>query len=410
MGLAPYGIPSSVETKKYVRLIKEHLIDIRPDGSFLLNMRHFNFATGLTMTKDRNWKKIFGISRREPEAAISQSHMNLALAIQMVTEEIVIQLARTAKKLSGSNHLTLAGGVALNSVANGKLLRENIFDNIWIQPAATDSGGSLGAALAAWHIYFNQNRSVTVQDNMKGAYLGPDYTSEEIEKMLINRNASFQRINEEEKLFDMTAKELESGKVVGWFQGRMEYGPRALGNRSILADARNPEMQKKLNLKIKKREGFRPFAPSVLEEDIKEFFEIRTSSPYMLHVVPVQEKHRKDLPTNYENLDLYEKLYIERSDIPAVTHIDFSARLQSVNKKTNPRFWSLLKAFKKLTGVGILINTSFNVRGEPIVCTPEDAFNCFMNTDMDVLVLSKYILRKEDQSEANNINMKFEAD
>lgn len=400
MGLAPYGDKNSDRTRNYIQIIKNELIDIREDGSLLLNMKYFQFATGLRMTNDKKWQKLFGIPPRKPETEISQPYMDMALAIQQVTEEIVKQLAKTTKELTQYENLVMAGGVALNSVANGKVLTENIFENIWIQPAAGDAGGAIGAALTVWHIVLNNQRQITEnKDAMSGSFLGPEYDDKEIVKVLYKNDAVFSHYENFSALTKEIAGLLNTGKVVGWFQGRMEFGPRALGNRSILGDARNPGMQKKLNLKIKHREGFRPFAPSVLEEDMNKYFNSPVPSPYMLYVFPVAENRKKELPRYYNNLPLYERLYFLRSDIPAVTHIDFSARLQSVSKKTNPKFWELLNTFKQQTGYGLLVNTSFNVRGEPIVCTPEDAYRCFMRTDMDYLVLGNYVLNKTDQKE-----------
>ena len=321
-----------------------------------------------------------------------------ALAIQQIAEEIILRLATTCKELTQSDHLVLAGGVALNSVANGKLLKTRLFDDIWIQPAAGDAGGSLGAALSVWHIGLGRKRNGTHRpDAMKGLYLGPDFSHKDQLRVLNRYHADYEYYPDFEALIQRTAAFLAKGKVVGWFQGRMEYGPRALGNRSIIGDARNPKMQKKMNLKIKYREGFRPFAPSVIEEDIAEYFELDRPSPYMLLVIPVAQKRRVEVPENYNDLPLYERLYFNRSDIPAITHVDYSARIQSVNRETNPRYWQLIDAFKQRTGYGVIVNTSFNVRGEPIVCTPEDAYRCFMRTEMDYLVLGNLLLDKQKQ-------------
>ncbi|MBN1339060.1 MAG: carbamoyltransferase [Bacteroidales bacterium] len=399
MGLAPYGNPHSEEFKKYKEIILNELVDIRDDGSILLNMKYFSFATGLRMTHDRKWEALFGIPPQKPEAEPTQPYMDMALAIQQVTEKIVLRLAKTAKKLTGSENLVMAGGVALNSVANGKIIAEGLFRNLWIQPAAGDAGGAPGAALACWHIGMNQPRTASGnEDQMKGAYLGPEFTDREILITADKNNAVYHHYEDFEPLAAHVAGLLDDGKVVGWFQGRMEFGPRALGNRSILGDARNPEMQKKMNLKIKYREGFRPFAPTVLEEDIPEYFELDRPSPYMLLVVPVKKERCTPEPPGYSSLPLYKRLYHLRSDIPAVTHIDYSGRLQSVNRKTNPRYWSVISEFKKLTGYGIIVNTSFNVRGEPIVCTPEDAYRCFMGTEMDYLVMGNYLFDKSQQA------------
>jgi carbamoyltransferase len=400
MGLAPYGIADSAQTQEFREKILTELVDIREDGSLLLNMKYFNFATGLRMTNDKKWTTLFGIPPRKPESKITQEYMNMALAIQQVTEEIVLKLATTAKELTGSDYLVMAGGVALNSVANGKLLRTGLFKDIWIQPAAGDAGGAVGAALVAWHIWKGKERNeITQPDGMKGCQLGPEFRDREILQVARKYDAVYKHFAEFAELAEITASYLSEGKVVGWFQGRMEYGPRALGNRSILGDARNPEMQKKMNLKIKYREGFRPFAPTVLEEDIGEYFEMDRPSPYMLMVIPVEERRRKPVPADYYERGMYERLYHLRSDIPAVTHIDFSARIQSVARETNPRYWELINAFKRQTGYGVIVNTSFNVRGEPIVCTPDDAFRCFMRTEMDLLVMGNYLFIKDQQKE-----------
>ncbi|MEZ5194859.1 MAG: carbamoyltransferase [Bacteroidales bacterium] len=410
MGLAPYGKANSPEVKNYVKLIYDELVDVREDGSILLNMKYFKYATGLKMTNDAKWEKLFGFPPRSEESPISQEYMNMALAIQQVTEDIVLKLARTAKDLTGSKNLVMAGGVALNSVANGKILAEKIYDGFWIQPAAGDAGGALGAALAAWHIWQGKERKPHEGfDAMKGAYLGPEFNDRQIENIARKYNAIFTHYSNFDELTKRVAEILDEGKVVGWFQGRMEYGPRALGNRSILGDARNPEMQKKMNLKIKYREGFRPFAPTVLEEDMGTYFEIDEPSPYMLLVIPVKEERRKPEPPGYEDMELYDRLYHLRSDVPSITHIDYSARIQSVHKNTNPRYWKVINAFKDLTGYGVIVNTSFNVRGEPIVCTPDDGFRCFMRTEMDYLVMGNFLFDKLDQAELkNDINWKEE--
>ncbi|MCD4683742.1 MAG: carbamoyltransferase [Bacteroidales bacterium] len=410
MGLAPYGNSLSEETKRFIGIIYKELVDIRTDGSILLNMKYFRFATGLKMTNDKKWEELFGIPPRKEESPITQSYMNMALAIQQLTEEIVLKLVKTTKELTGSNNLVMAGGVALNSVANGKILEKKIFDDIWIQPAAGDAGGALGAALAAWHIWKDKDRNIINNpDSMKGAYLGPEFTDRQIENVARKYNAKYIHFDNFEELTKKVASLLDKGKVVGWFQGRMEYGPRALGNRSILGDARNPEMQKKMNLKIKYREGFRPFAPTVLEEDMGVYFEIDKPSPYMLLVIPVKEERKSPEPSGYNDLELYDRLYHLRSDVPAITHIDYSARIQSVHKDTNPKYWSLINEFKKLTGYGVIVNTSFNVRGEPIVCTPDDGFRCFMRTEMDYLVMGNYLFDKTDQKKLkDDINWKEE--
>jgi carbamoyltransferase len=403
MGLAPYGNSNAQQTKDYKQKILDQLVDIRKDGSFLLNMSYFKFATGLQMTDDKRWTNLFGIPPRNPESEISQDYMNMALAIQQITEDIVLKLAKTAKELTKSDYLVMAGGVALNSVANGKLLGLKLFKDIWIQPAAGDAGGSLGAAYLGWHLWKGEKRYVNNKlDAMKGAYLGPEFHNKDTIGVIRKYNAKYEHFEEFDHLAKIVAERISKGNVVGWFQGRMEFGPRALGNRSILGDARNPKMQKKMNLKIKYREGFRPFAPSVLEEDISKYFDMDRPSPYMLNVIPVQQKWLRSLPHDYHEKTLYDRLYQLRSDIPAVTHVDLSARIQSVNKKTNPKFWNLINEFKNQTGFGLLVNTSFNVRGEPIVCTPDDAFRCFMRTEMDYLVIGNYLFTKRNQEKSLN--------
>ncbi len=398
MGLAPYGNPDSQQTADIKRKVLAELVDIRSDGSVVLNMDYFGYATGLKMVKEDRWQKLFGVPRRKPESEISQVYMDMALAIQQITEEVVLRLVRTAKELTGSRYLVLAGGVALNCVANGKILKAGIFEDLWIQPAAGDAGGALGAAYAVWHIHDGNERQLNSHlDGMGGSYLGPEYSDREILRTLQKYGGKARHYDDFHELARDTAARLAGGSVVGWFQGRMEFGPRALGGRSILGDARNPEMQKKMNLKIKYREGFRPFAPAVLEEDIEEYFELDRRSPYMLLVTPVQVKRQVPLPEKYHEKALYERLYFARSDLPAITHIDYSARIQSVNRETNPRYWELITEFKKLTGYGVIVNTSFNVRGEPIVCTPDDAYRCFMRTEMDYLVLGNYFLDEKDQ-------------
>ena len=398
MGLAPYGNSDSAQCKKFKKLILDEIVDLREDGSFLLNMAYFNFATGLTMCVEDKWEHLFEIGKREPESTLSQPYMELARAIQDITEEIVLRLAATAKKQTCSDHLVMAGGVALNCVANGKLLRTRMFKDIWIQPASGDAGGALGAAYAAWHIWHGKNREVNSGlDSMKGAYLGPSFSETDVKRLALKYDATYDYYQDFDGLCKKTAKLLAQGNVVGWFQRRMEFGPRALGNRSILADPRDSNMQKRLNLKIKFREGFRPFAPTVLEEEIYEYFDLDRPSPYMLLVAPVQEKRRSALPENYHDLPMYERLYYQRSDIPAVTHVDYSARIQSVNRFTNERYWKLIKAFKELTRYGVVVNTSFNVRGEPIVCTPDDAYKCFMRTEMDWLVIENFLFDMKKQ-------------
>ncbi len=398
MGLAPYGNSELPQTKDFKEKILNELLDVRDDGSLLLNMKYFNYATGLRMTNNKKWEKLFGIPPRKGESEITQEYMNMALAIQQVTEDIILKLAKTAKELTNSKYLTMAGGVALNSVANGKLLSSGLFDDIWIQPAAGDAGGALGAAYAAWYIWKGKKRIINNKpDSMKGAYLGPEFTDKQIRNVATKYNAKYKHYDSFDELIKIVAEKISEGNVVGWFQGRMEYGPRALGNRSILGDARNPEMQKKMNLKIKYREGFRPFAPTVLEEDISKYFVLNNTSPYMLLVIPVKEDRRNPVPEGYNDMELYKRLYHLRSDVPAITHIDYSARIQSVNKNTNPRYWKLINEFKNQTGYGVIVNTSFNVRGEPIVCTPEDAYRCFMRTEMDYLVLGDYLFDKKEQ-------------
>lgn len=401
MGLAPYGNEGR-QTDDFIEIIKKHLMHIYDDGSIWLNQKYFNYAAGLRMAKDKKWSKIFGFNRKSPEDDWQQHHCNLALAIQKVTEEVVLKMAKTAKTLTGSDHLCLAGGVALNCVANGKLFKANIFKDIFIQPAAGDAGGALGAALAAYHISYEQPRYVKQEDGMKGAFLGPEFLSQDVQKLMHRFDAPAQHFSSFNQLCQHTAQLLADGKVIGWMQGRMEFGPRALGQRSILGDPRNAEMQKKLNLKIKYRESFRPFAPSVLATDTQDYFELDTSSPYMLIVQPLKAKHLKNKPKNFEMLSIKEKLYEDRSALPAITHVDDSARIQTVHKQTQPEYHQLLEAFKDLTGIGMLVNTSFNVRGEPIVCTPEDAYRCFMRTKMDYLVINNFIFEKEKQPKFEN--------
>ncbi|SLM29991.1 conserved hypothetical protein [Desulfamplus magnetovallimortis] len=472
MGLAPYGISECKETQYFKEAILNHMIDIRPDGSIFMNMDYFKYAAGLKMYNAAKWQILLGIPERPPETKISQSYMNLALALQEITEEIVLKMAKTAKDITESSNLVMAGGVALNCVANGKLLKSRIFDSIWIQPAAGDAGGAIGAALAAHHIYYSDttninessstaknpeknrlysgcsldvlnrhgrgpatpdhenNVSISTEntnsscdnsekhtihkaDDMQGAYLGPSYTTRDAEKLKYRYQAKYEVFPDTKTLCRTTAKLISENFVVGWFQGKMEWGPRALGNRSIVADPRDPETQKKLNLKIKYREGFRPFAPSVMAEHAKEYFDIDAPSPYMLMVAPVKYSIRTPEPEGYSGYELYKRLYHVRSTIPAVTHVDYSARIQTVHKETNPRYWQLISEFKKITGIGLLVNTSFNVRGEPIVCTPEDAYRCFMRTEMDVLVIENLIFFKKDQPkfrDVENWQEKFELD
>ncbi len=390
MGLAPYGEP------RYVDLIKSELIDIKEDGSFRLNLKYFNYMVGLTMT-NRKFAKLFGGPPRKPEAPITQREMDLARSIQEITEEIMLKLAWTAYKKTGMKNLCLAGGVALNCVGNGRILREGPFDDIWIQPAAGDAGGALGCALYAWHRYLNQPREpIEERDRQKATLLGPSFSEKEIEEVLKKYSARYKKLSEEE-LVKTVAELIAKGKVVGWFQGRLEFGPRALGSRSILADARKAEMQRILNIKIKFRESFRPFAPSVLLEDAPDYFEIDRESPYMLLTAPVRREKRRKLSPEEEQYQGLDKLKPIRSEIPAVTHIDYSSRLQTVRREDNPLYYRLIEEFKRLTGCSVIINTSFNVRGEPIVCTPEDAYKCFMRTEMDYLAIGPFLLDKKEQ-------------
>ena len=414
MGLAPYGIPNSKQTLNFIKIIKGVLVDIKNDGSIWLNQNYFDYATGLKMIKTNLWKNLFSLDIRKAEDEIQQDHCNLALAIQKITEEIVLKMSIHAKEITKSENLCLAGGVALNCVANGLIIKENIFKNIYIQPAAGDAGGSLGAALSIYYQYFNKERVVEkTKDKMRGSYLGPMYSDKEINHMNKKFKTNFSKYEDFEILSKFIAQKISLGNVVGWFQDRMEFGPRALGNRSILGDPRDEGMQKKLNLKIKYREGFRPFAPSVLEELREEYFDLKTKSPYMLFVGNVNKKIKLNLPDNFNDLSLYERLYLKRSKLQAITHLDFSARVQTVSKKTNPKFWSLINDFKNITGYGVLINTSFNVRGEPIVCSPEDAYKCFMNTEMDYLVINNFLYSKNKQtkpSENSKLITKFKDD
>jgi carbamoyltransferase len=403
MGLAPYGNPDSPQTKEFVRLIKEHLVTIKDDGSIWLNQEYFNYATGLRMIHGKKFEKLFGIPVLEADGQVEQKHCNMALAIQQVTEEIVLKMAQEAKRITGSDYLCMSGGVALNCVANGKLIKEKIFKDIFIQPASGDAGGALGAAQIAHYMYFGEERQASTEQVAKhGFYLGPDYSEKETVTALKKLKAVYHKYEHFDELCNEVADLLDKGLVVGWFQGRMEFGPRALGNRSILGDARNREMQKKLNLKIKYREGFRPFAPSVLAEDSKCYFNLDTVSPYMLLIADLKEQRRKKLPANYYDLDLWDRLYFERSDVQSITHLDFSARVQTVHKETNPRYWQLINTFKQKTGYGLVVNTSFNVRGEPPVCSPEDAYKCFMRTEMDYLVVNDYLLKKTEQPDWEN--------
>jgi carbamoyltransferase len=401
MGLAPYGEP------KFANLIKDHLIDIKEDGSFALDMSYFNYCTGLTMTNEK-FDALFGGPPRRQESTLTQREMDLAASIQVVVEEVVLKLAKGVAKTTGERNLCLAGGVALNCVANGKLLREKTFDRLWIQPAAGDAGGALGAALGAYHIMLNQPRKVANGiDAMKGSYLGPQFSQQDITERLTRCGAVFATLSDDE-VVEQTAQAMACGKAVGWMNGRMEFGPRALGGRSIIADPRSPTMQKLLNLKVKYRESFRPFAPSVLREDVSQWFEMDEDSPYMLLVADVVNDKRLEMTAKEQELFGIEKLNVPRSAIPAITHVDFSARVQTVHKETNPRYYALIKRFKELTNCPVIVNTSFNVRGEPIICTPEDAFRCFMGTGLDVLVVGNSFLEKTAQSQTLAADYKVE--
>jgi carbamoyltransferase len=399
MGLAPYGEP------KYADLIREKLITVAEDGSFQLDMSYFDYTTGLTMT-NKKFDALFGGPPRTSETELTQREMDLAASVQKVTEDIVIQIAKCIAKETRAHNLCLAGGVALNCVANGILLREKIFDSIWIQPAAGDAGGALGAALSAWHLHHGGERKVSsAGDAMKGAYLGPEFSDAEIESELIACGAVYRKLSEEE-LTEAVAASLADKKAVGWMQGRMEFGPRALGGRSIIADPRSPVMQKQLNLKVKYRESFRPFAPSVLREDLREWFEHDTDSPYMLFVADVQKDKRRAMTEEEEALFGIDKLNVPRSSVPAITHVDYSARIQTVHADTNPRYHAVISKFKEKTGCPLVVNTSFNVRGEPIICTCTDAFKCFMGTELDILAVGNYLLIKEQQDESLKENYK----
>ena len=405
MGLAPYGEPT------YAQTILDELLDLKEDGSFRLDQSYFDYCTGLRMT-NKKFDSLFGGPARKGEEKLTQRHMDLAASVQAVIEEVVLRLTRALAAETGCKNLCLAGGVALNCVANGKILRDNAFENIWVQPAAGDAGGALGAALAAYYLYQNQPRHLNGSlDAMTGAYLGPSFDQEEIERRLSAAGAKFDVLDDVATV-DTTADALANGKAIGWFQGRMEFGPRSLGARSILADARSSTMQKMLNLKVKYRESFRPFAPSVLREDVSQWFETDDDSPYMLMVADVVKDRRRAMTEEEKALFGIDKLNVARSEIPAITHVDYSARIQTVHKETNPRYHALISAFKKRTGCPVIVNTSFNVRGEPIVCTPEDAFRCFMGTEIEILVAGNCILRKEDQDPALKLDYKdaFELD
>ena len=405
MGLAPYGEP------KYANLILEHLIDLKDDGSFRLNQDYFDYCTGLTMTNNR-FDALFGGPPRQPETELlTQKHMDIAASIQSVTETVMLTMTRALAKEFNCPNLCLAGGVALNCVGNGKVLRDGAFKNIWVQPAAGDAGGALGAALSAHHQHFNQDRAPRIMgptgplDTMKGGYLGPEYEQSDIEARLTEAGAKFETLSDE-ALIEAAAQALANEKALGWMNGRMEFGPRALGARSIIGDARSPTMQKTLNLKVKYRESFRPFAPSILREDVADWFDHDGDSPYMLMVADVKKERQLKMTEAESALFGIDKLNVPRSDIPAVTHVDYSARIQTVHKDTNPRYYKLIERYKELTGCPIVVNTSFNVRGEPIVCTPEDAFRCFMGTELDVLVIGNAFLKKEDQDPALKLDYK----
>ena len=406
MGLAPYGEP------KYVSLIYDELIDLKEDGSFTLNQKYFNYLTGLTMTNGA-FDKLFGGPPREPESKLTQREMDLARSVQEVCEEIMLRMARTVHLETGLKNLCLAGGVALNCVGNGRILREGPFKNLWIQPAAGDAGGALGVAQLIWHRHLEKPRAVTGgKDKMRGAYLGPQFSDQEIESFLQGCGANYERL-ERGVLHSRLAEILADEQIVGWFNGRMEFGPRALGSRSIIGDARSPRMQTQMNLKIKFREGFRPFAPSVLRERVADYFEMDCDSPYMLLVAPVKAERRIPMTDDQQHLWGIDKLNVPRSDIPAITHIDYSARVQTVSKDTSPDYYGVIKAFEQLTGCGVIVNTSFNVRGEPIVCTPEDAYRCFMRTHIDHLVLGPFLLDKQRQpewKEAGDWRQEFQLD
>ena len=402
MGLAPYG-QAGERVETYKRKILNTLIDLKDDGSLFLNDDYFDFAVGFRMCNDAKWEALFDLPRRRGESHLTQEYMDMALAIQEVTNEVVLRLARTAKALTGAEYLVMAGGVALNCVSNFHLRESGLFKDVWVQPAAGDAGGALGAALAAYYMWHGGERVVQDGDSMHGAFLGPQFSDEDALRVVRKYGATATVHDTFDSVCHETARLIAQGNVVGWFQGRMEWGPRALGNRSIIADPRNPDMQKKLNLKIKYREGFRPFAPSVLAQDAPDYFATKYSSPYMLFTAPVVAARRKPLAPL--GMDMFERLYSPRSDIPSVTHLDYSARLQTVSAQTNPKYTALIQAFKDLTGYGVIVNTSFNVRSEPIVCTPEDAFRCFMRTEMDYLVVGNVLFDKKKQHLVREIIM-----
>ena len=408
MGLAPYGEP------KYHELIKKHIINIRDDGSFQLDMSYFNYMTGLTMTSNK-FHKLFGAPPRKREGKLNQREMDLAASIQRITEEVMIKLAKYAAKVTGSKNLCLAGGVALNCVANGKLVKENIFNDIWIQPASGDAGGALGSAYSVYYQQLKNDRIISSNgmDKMKGAYLGPSFSDQEIEKSLVSNHAKYHFISDENELIEIVSSSLVDQKIIGWHYDRMEFGPRSLGHRSILGDSRSQKMQSTMNLKVKYRESFRPFAPSVLSERVNDWFELNQKSPYMLLVAPVKGSKQIEMTEEQNKLFGIEKLNISRSEIPSATHIDYSARIQTVHKETNLRYHKLISKFEEKTGCATIINTSFNVRGEPIVCTPKDSYSCFMRTEMDILVIDNYILYKKEQpalKEDRNWKKEFELD
>jgi carbamoyltransferase len=397
MGLAPYGQKNAAQTHNFIEIITSKLVHIFEDGSIWLDQNYFEYAFGLRMVNDKKWQSIFGFPKRNESEEITQNHCNLALAIQLVTEEIVLKLATEAITTTGIKNLCLSGGVALNCVANGKLLTQNSADDIYIQPASGDAGGALGAAFAVHYMYFNQPRTILENPKIEGYDFGPSFSEKEILSMTKKNRAVFELFIDKKEVMTKVANLIQQGNCIGWFQGKMEFGPRALGNRSILANASMPQMQKKLNLKIKNREGFRPFAPSVLAEDASTYFKINQPSPYMLFTAEIQDEYKVNLPKNYDEMSFWQKLYTERTHFSAITHLDYSARIQTVDKETYPVFHQLLTEYKAQTGVGMLINTSFNVRGEPIVCTPEDAYKCFMNTEMDYLVIENFVFKKQEQ-------------
>ncbi|MEZ5003697.1 MAG: carbamoyltransferase N-terminal domain-containing protein [Chitinophagales bacterium] len=395
MGLAPYGIETSEETQRFISLAKQNIVTIFEDGSIHLNPSYFTYSTAMKMVNVKKWEDLLGIKKREMDDELNQHHCNLALAFQRITEEIVLKLAQTAKTITSSSNICLSGGVALNCVANGKLKQNGIFENIFIQPAAGDAGGALGAALAAHYIYFEkEERNSTSEDTLKGAYLGPEYTDGDIKRSIKNFDGKKTELNDFDELIEYVNQQLLQEKVVGWFQDKMEFGPRALGNRSILADPRGIDIQRKVNLKVKFRESFRPFAPIMLKEEVEQLFEFEGESPYMLMTAPIRNSYREKLPEQYDSLPMKEKLDFKKSNFPAISHVDLSSRLQTVDGQYNPKIYKLLQAFKQATGVGMLLNTSFNIKDEPIVCHPDEAVNCFLKTDIDVLVIGNYVLEK----------------